>query len=435
MIKNMLPPNDNQAEQSIIGAMLLDRQVIPEIMELVTGKDFYREIHKEIFEAILDIYKQNEPIDLITITDKLKNRDTLEAVGGITYITQLMNIVPSILNIKAYCEIVMKKSQRRKLIIQANVMLEAAYGDQEIDNIVINTEKALADINTTTSSGEVVKVSDLANATLDKFEFYHNNRGQINGIATGYTDLDDKLLGLQNSDLIVIAARPSMGKTAFALGIAESASLDKHKTAFFSLEMGKDQIMQRLICNIGLINHTQAKRGSLQDEDWDNVVNAASMIQKAELYLDDTSPLKVSQIKSKCRKIKGLGLVVIDYLDFLLPESKSNDNRTQVVSQLTKDLKVMAKQLNVPMVLLVQLSRKCEERQNKRPMLSDLRDSGAIEQDADIVLFVYRDDYYHPDSNKKGVAEIIIAKNRNGETGTVELGWMPECTKFVNIFR
>lgn len=435
MTINMIPPNDLQAEQALLGAMLLDRQVIPEIVEIVKSDDFYREAHKEIYEAIIDLFRQNEPVDLITITDKLKGKNTLEVLGGVTYLTQLMDILPAIANIKAYCEIVREKSQRRKIIYHSNKMIEAAYGNKEIEEIVNQTERVFNDITLTFSTGEVAKASELAEATLDKFELYYKNKGYINGIATGYTDLDNKLLGLQNTDLIVIASRPSMGKTSLALGIAENASLHKHKTVFFSLEMSKELIMQRLICNIGLVNHTQAKRGELKDEDWKNATDAAGLISKAELYIDDMSPLKVSQIKAKCRRIKGLGLVVIDYLDFLLPESKSNDNRTQVVSKLTKDLKAMAKQLNVPIVLLVQLSRKCEERQNKRPMLSDLRDSGAIEQDADIVMFIYRDDYYYPDSAKKGSAEIIIAKQRNGETGTVELGWMPECTKFVNIFR
>jgi len=430
-----VPPNDPQAEQAILGAMLLERQAIPEIIEIVKPNDFYQQSHKEIFEAIIELYNQGEPVDLITITDKLKGQNTLESVGGITYLTQLMNVLPSIESVKTYCEIIRDKSQRRKIIYNSHKIIQYAYGDKETEEIVDHAEKAFKEIILSLSPDEIVKASDLTDATLNKFEFYYKNKGHINGIATGYADLDNKLLGLQKSDLIVIAARPSMGKTALALGIAENASLHKHKTIFFSLEMSKEQIMQRLVCNIGLVNHTKAKRGELTDEDWENIAKATEVINKAELYIDDTSPLKVSQIKAKCRAIKGLELIVIDYLDFLLPESKSSENKTQMVSQLTRDLKTMAKQLNIPVILLVQLSRKCEERQNKRPMLSDLRDSGAIEQDADIVMFIYRDDYYYPDSSKKGIAEIIIAKHRNGETGTIELGWMPEYTKFVNLFR
>lgn len=430
-----IPPNDPQAEQALLGAMLIDRQVIPKIAEIVKSGDFYRESHREIYETVIELYNQGEPIDLITLTDKLKGRNTLEIVGGIIYLTELMQAVPAITNVNAYCEIIKEKSQRRQLIKQGNRMLEMSYGVEAIDDIISETEQAFINITSAASGGEVVKAGDLTDIVLDKFEYYHKNKGYINGVSTGFTDLDNMLLGLQKTDLIVIAARPSMGKTALALNIAETASLSKYKTIFFSLEMSKDLIMQRLVCNLGLVNHTQAKRGDLRDEDWKNAVDAAGILSRAELFIDDSSPLKVSQIKTKCRSIKGLSLVVIDYIDFLLPELRSNDNRTQIISQITKDLKSMAKQLNVPVVLLVQLSRKCEERQNKRPMLSDLRDSGAIEQDADVVMFVYRDDYYYPDSDKKGIAEVIVAKQRNGETGTVELGWMPEYTRFVNIFR
>lgn len=430
-----VPPNDPQAEQAVLGAMLLDRQAIPEIIDIVKPNDFYQQSHKEIFEAIIELYNQGEPVDLITLSDKLKGQKTLQAVGGITYLTQLMDVLPSIESVKTYCEIIRDKSQRRKIIYNSHKIIQYAYGDKETEEIVDHAEKAFKEIILSLSPDEIVKASDLTDATLNKFEFYYKNKGHINGIVTGYADLDNKLLGLQKSDLIVIAARPSMGKTAFALGIAENASLHKHKTIFFSLEMSKEQIMQRLICNIGLVNHTKAKRGELTDDDWESIAKAAEAISKCELYIDDTSPLKVSQIKAKCRAIEGLELIVIDYLDFLLPESKSYENRTQVVSQLTKDLKTMAKQLNIPVILLVQLSRKCEERQNKRPVLSDLRDSGAIEQDADIVMFIYRDDYYYPDSSKKRIAEIIIAKQRNGETGTIELGWMPEYTKFVDLLK
>jgi len=430
-----VPPNDPQAEQAVLGAMLLDRQAIPEIIDIVKPNDFYQQSHKEIFEAIIELYNQGEPVDLITLSDKLKGQKTLQAVGGITYLTQLMDVLPSIESVKTYCEIIRDKSQRRKIIYNSHKIIQYAYGDKETEEIVDHAEKALKEIILSLSPDEIVKASDLTDATLNKFEFYYKNKGQINGIATGYADLDNKLLGLQKSDFIVIAARPSMGKTALALNIAANAAINKHKAIFFSLEMSKEQIMQRLICNIGLVNHTKAKRGELTDNDWESIAKAAEAISKCELYIDDTSPLKVSQIKAKCRAIEGLELIVIDYLDFLLPESKSYENRTQVVSQLTKDLKTMAKQLNIPVILLVQLSRKCEERQNKRPVLSDLRDSGAIEQDADIVMFIYKDDYYYPDSSKKRIAEIIIAKQRNGETGTIELGWMPEYTKFVDLLK
>lgn len=429
-----VPPNDPQAEQAILGAMLLDRQAISEIVDTVKSNDFYRQSHREIFEAIVELYNQGEPIDLITITDKLKGKNTLESLGGVTYLTQLMNILPSVSNVKSYCEIVRDKSLRRRIIYNSNKIIQHAYGDKDTEEIIDYAERAFKDITIASSTGEIVKASELTVETLDKLEFYYKNKGKIVGIPTGFTDLDNKLLGLQKSDLTIIAARPSMGKTALALSIAANAAINKHKTIFFSLEMSKEQIMQRLVCNISLVNHAKAKRGELTDEDWEKIAKAIEVINNTELYIDDTSPLKISQIKAKCRSIEGLELILVDHLDFLLPESKTNDNKTQVVSQLTKNLKTMAKQLDVPIVLLVQLNRKCEERQNKRPMLSDLRDSGAIEQDADIVMFVFRDDYYYPDSDKKGIAEIIIAKHRNGETGVVELGWIPEYTKFVNLF-
>lgn len=435
-----VPPYHQEAEQSVLGAMLLDREAIDTAAEIISGSDFFREAHKEIFEAITDLHGKDQPIDLITLTEALKERKTLNAVGGLTYLTGLMNTVPKIQNIQYYAEIIKDRSRRRMIIKGASAAVDEAYGEKAVSDIVSDTESLIDTVTAAGDKHQIHKAKDLIDQIHEKFLFYEENKGKILGVETGFEDLDNKLIGLQNKDLIILAARPSMGKSALAFNIAQYASMGhKVKTAIFSLEMPEEQVMERMVCSLGLINHTKAKKGGISDEEWKEIMRSLSRLKEAELFIDDNTPLKVSEIRSKCRKIKHLGLVIIDHLGFISPETQNqknnNMNKTQEVGTITKGLKKLAKDLNVPVILLHQLSRECEKRANKRPMLSDLRESGDIEADADLVMFIYRDEYYNPVTEKKGLAEVIIAKNRNGETGTVELGWMAESTRFVNILR
>ncbi|HYE82670.1 MAG TPA: replicative DNA helicase [Clostridia bacterium] len=433
-----VPPYHQEAEQSIIGAVLMNPELINDISDLISPQDFYREAHKEIYEAITFLYANDQPIDLITITNQLKERNTLESVGGVTYLTDLMGVVPTLHNVTNYAEIIRDKSRLRKLIVQANAITNGAYEGKGVSEIITETESTIDVIMAAGDRHQLHKASDLIDKVHDKFVYYAENKGKILGIETGFTDLDKKLIGLQKKDLIFIAARPSMGKSAFAFNIAQYASIgQKITTAIFSLEMPEEKVLERMVCSLGLINHTKARKGEIEDNDWKGIMQSLGCLKAADLYIDDTTPMKVSEIRSKCRKIKGLGLVIIDHLGFISPEAQNqknnNINRTQEVGIITKALKKLAKDLDVPVILLHQLSRACEQRANKRPMLSDLRDSGDIEQDADLVMFIYRDEYYNPTTEKKGFAEIIIAKNRDGETGTVELGWIAEHTQFCNL--
>lgn len=435
-----IPPYHLEAEQSVLGALLMNPSLVDDVSEVIDSYDFYRATHKEIYEAVYSLYTNDQPVDLITMTSYLKDHKTLEAVGGITYLTDLMEKVPSLQNVTKYADIIKDKSRRRKLIQQAAAIANDAYDEKPVSEIIAGTESTIDEILTTGDKHQLHKAGEVIDKIHERFVFYEENKGKVLGIETGFTELDHKLIGLQKKDLILIAARPSMGKSALAFNIAQHASIvQKVKTAIFSLEMPEEQVLERMVCSLGTMNHTKAKKGEIEEADWRNIMQALGHIKSADLYIDDTTPMKVSEIKSKCRKIKGLGLVIIDHLGFIAPEAQNQKNttinRTQEVGIITKALKKLAKDLDVPVILLHQLSRACEQRANKRPMLSDLRDSGDIEQDADLVMFIYRDDYYNPMTERRGFAEIITAKNRNGETGTVELGWMAEYTQFCNILR
>lgn len=435
-----IPPYHQEAEQSVLGAILMNPELVDEVSDVISSYDFYRETHKEIYEAIYSLYTNDQPVDLITITNHLKERKTLDSVGGIKYLTDLMESVPSLQNVTKYAEIIKDKSRRRKLIFQATSIANGAYEDKSVSEIITETEITIDVIMSAGDKHQLHQAGEVLGKVHEKFVFYAENKGKVFGIETGFTELDNKLIGLQKKDLILIAARPSMGKSALAFNIAQYASISqKVKTALFSLEMPEEQVLERMVCSLGTMNHTKAKKGEIGDSDWKNIMQALGHLKTSDMFIDDTTPMKVSEIKSKCRKIKGLGLVIIDHLGFISPEAQNqknnNINRTQEVGIITKALKKLAKDLDVPVILLHQLSRACEQRANKRPMLSDLRDSGDIEQDADLVMFIYRDEYYNPTTDRKGFAEVIIAKNRNGETGTVELGWMAEYTQFCNILR
>lgn len=431
-----IPPNSLEAEQSVLGAMLLDREAISAATELINGEDFYREAHKEIFEAVVEIYDKGEPVDLITLTEKLKTRNTLDSVGGITYLTSLMNAVPTTHNVKNYAKIIEDKSLLRRLIKSSNEIISKSYsGSEEVGNIIDDAEKGIFNISLNRSTQGFVHVKGILNTNFDKIEELYLNKGRITGVSTGFNDLDNKLSGLQRSDLVLVAARPSMGKSSFMMNIVQHAGVrDKVTTAIFSLEMSKEQLTQRLLCAEALIDAHRLRIGDISEDEWVKLARAMGPLSDAPIYIDDTPAISITEMRAKCRRLKlehNLGLIVIDYLQ-LMQGKGSYDSRQQEISDISRSLKALAREINVPVVALSQLSRAPEMRADHRPILSDLRESGAIEQDADVVMFLYRDEYYHPDSEKKNIGEVIIAKQRNGPTGVVELVWLGQFTKFVN---
>jgi len=431
-----IPPNNLEAEQSVLGAMLLDKEAISAASEILKGDDFYREVHKEIFEAIIDIYNDNNPVDLITLTEKLKGRNTLEAVGGITYLTQLMNIVPTTSNIDQYVKIVEEKSLLRKLIKSSNEIISKCYDNPEDPiEVVDQAEKSIFDISLSKSSQGFVPIKQILTTNFDRIEELYLNKGKITGIPTGFVDLDQKLSGLQRSDLILIAARPSMGKSALMMNLVQHAAVRENiPVAIFSLEMSKEQLSQRLLCAEALIDAHRLRTGDITEDEWIKLARAMGVLADKPIFIDDTPAISITEMRAKCRRLKiehGLGLIAIDYLQ-LMSGSSNYDSRQQEVSDISRSLKALARELDVPVVALSQLSRAPEMRADHRPILSDLRESGAIEQDADVVIFLYRDEYYHPDTEKKNIGEVIIAKQRNGPTGVVELVWLGQFTKFAD---
>lgn len=435
----MVPPHNIEAEQAVLGCMLLDSDVIPTVTELIRSSDFYREDHREICEAIIDIVEKAGPVDIITVAEQLQQRGTLEKVGGIDYLASITSAVPTTANARHYAKIVEEKSLLRRLIKAAQDIAGMSYDEAEEAEFVLDkAEKAIFDIIERRSTQGFTHIKDVLLETFSRLEELYNSKSPITGVPTGFTDLDMKTAGLQNSDLILIAARPGMGKTAMALNIAQYAAVQKHvPVALFNLEMSKDQLVNRMLCSEVMVDSHKMRTGKLDDEDWKKIARALGPLSEAPIYIDDTPGLTVMDIRAKCRRLKlekRLGLVVIDYLQLMRGRGRA-ENRQQEVSEISRSLKILAKELNVPVVTMSQLSRGPESRTDHRPMLSDLRESGAIEQDADIVMFLYRDDYYNPDSDKKNIAEIIIAKHRNGSTGTIYLKWFGQYTKFANLER
>lgn len=431
-----IPPNNIEAEQSVLGAMLLDKEAISAATEFISGDDFYREVHKEIFDAIVDIYNKGEPVDLITLTEKLKTRNTLEAVGGITFLTNLMDAVPTTYNVKYYAKIVEDKSLLRKLIKSSNETIQKSYeASEEVGEIIDNAEKGIFNISLNRSTQGFVHLKNILNANFDRIEQLYLSKGKITGVPTGFHDLDNKLSGLQKSDLILIAARPSMGKSSFMMNIVQHAAVrEKVTTAIFSLEMSKEQLTQRLLCSEALIDAHRLRIGDINEDEWVKLARAMGPLSEAPIYIDDTPSISITEMRAKSRRLKlehDLGLIVIDYLQLMQGKGHA-ESRQQEISEISRSLKALAREINVPVVALSQLSRAPEMRADHRPVLSDLRESGAIEQDADVVMFLYRDEYYHPDTDKKNIGEVNIAKQRNGPTGTVELVWLGQFTKFVN---
>ncbi len=434
-----IPPHSVESEQSILGSILLDKEAIITVLETIKLEDFYKEAHKVIYECMVKLNNKGEPIDLITLTEELKKQNQLEDVGGVSYITSLSTIVPTTSNVKYYADIVKEKSVLRKLIKVSNDILNLGYDSSiKVEDILEKAEKQIFDISQEKSSEDFQPINSVLMDTYDMIEKLYNNKQDITGITTGFKDLNKKTNGLQRTDLILVAARPAMGKTAFALNLVQNAALKANASvAVFSLEMSKEQLVQRMLSSQSHVELKKIKTGNLDENDWPRIVDAMSVLSNSNIYIDDTPGIKIGELRSKCRKLKiekGLDLILIDYLQ-LMEGDGGNESRQQEISKISRSLKIIAKELNCPVVALSQLSRAPEQRSDHRPMLADLRESGAIEQDADIVMFLYRDEYYHPDSERKNIGEIIIAKNRHGETGSVELVWLGEIQKFANKAR
>ena len=434
-----IPPHDIDAEQAVLGSMLTDKEAVNAAIESLKEDAFYRDDNRIIFQAIVNLYSKSEPIDIITLKDELESMDKFEQVGGYEYLASLPDKVPTTANVQKYIKIVEEKSILRNLIKTANEIIELGYDPTEdVEDIMYGAEKKIFDIMQSKNQKGYTPIKDVLVESFTKLEELYNRKQHITGVPTGFAELDYKTAGLHGSELILVAARPAMGKTAFALNLATNAALRGNApVAIFSLEMSKDQLVNRILCSEAMVDSNKVRTGKLDEDDWVKLAGAIGPLSEAEMYIDDTPGISVMEIRTKCRKLKmekNIGLVVIDYLQ-LVQGNKRTASREQEISEISRSLKILAKEINVPVIALSQLSRAVEQRPDHRPMLSDLRESGAIEQDADIVMFLYRDDYYNKESEKKDIAEVIIAKQRGGQTGTVELLWMGNYTKFVNLER
>lgn len=434
-----LPPQSVEAEQSVLGAMMLDKDSIVTATEVIRPDDFYKEANKEIYEAIINLYDRSEPVDLITLSEELKRRDTLEAIGGISYLTNLSEAVSTTANIKYYCNIVEEKSILRRLIKASQEIAHEGYkNDKEINSVIDLAEKKIFEITQRKSHEGFHSIKNVLMEELKKIEELSLTKGGITGVPTGFVDLDKKTSGLQRSSLILVAARPSMGKTAFSINIAQNSAL-RHGSgvAIFSLEMSKGQLVQRMISSEANVEIQKIIAGDLTEDEWPRVIRAMGPLSQGKIFIDDTPAISLHEMKAKCRRLKiehGLDIVLIDYIQLMSGDGRT-ENRQQEISTISRGLKEMARELDCVVLALSQLSRAPELRADHRPIMSDLRESGAIEQDADVVMMLYRDEYYHADSEKKNIGEVIITKQRNGPTGTVDLVWMGQFTKFLNMER
>lgn len=440
MEKIKVPPHNIEAEQSVLGSMLLDKNAIADVTEVLSnGEEFYKESHRILFQAILEIYNKDEPVDMITLVDLLRSRSLLEAVGGLSYISAIVTSVPTTTNAKYYAKIVKEKALLRRLILASNEIMEKCYQEpDDVEEVLGLAEKSIFDISQNKSHTDFEPISSIILKSFDSIEHLSKTKGEITGIPSGFVDLDRKTSGFQKGDFVLVAARPSMGKTAFVLNIALHAALRAKKSvAVFSLEMSKEQLAYRMLCAEANIDMLKLRTGDLDDEDWYRLARAAGPMSESKIFIDDTPGISINEMRSKCRRLKiekGLDIIIVDYLQ-LMSGSRRTENRQQEVSEISRALKALAKEMEAPVIALSQLSRAPEARSDHRPMLSDLRESGSIEQDADVVMFLYRDEYYHKDSEKKNIAEVIIAKQRNGPTGTVELIWLGQYTRFANLDR
>lgn len=435
IIKRVLP-HSIEAEQSVIGSMIIDREAIVVASEIVTGDDFYNKQYGVVFETMVELNENGRPVDMVTLQDKLKEKDVPSEVSSLEFVRDIITAVPTSANIRHYANIVAEKSILRKMIRLNEEIENLCYsGKESMEFILEDAEKRIFDLVQKRNSGEFVPIRQVVMNALKKIEAASKSTGRVTGVATGFYDLDFKTSGMQPADLVLIAARPSMGKTAFVLNIAQHVAFRLNETvAIFSLEMSKEQLVNRMFSLESNVDAQNLRNGTLSDAEWEKLIESAGVIGKSNLIIDDTAGISISELRSKCRKFKlehNLKMIIIDYLQ-LMSGSGRSESRQQEISEISRSLKSLARELNVPVLALSQLSRAVEQRPDKRPMMSDLRESGAIEQDADVIMFIYRDDYYNKDSEKKGISEIIIGKQRNGPIGTVELVWLPEYTKFAN---
>lgn len=434
-----IPPQNIEAEQAVLGAMLIKKEAVIEAMEILRPEDFYRDAHRVVFEAIMAVFQNDSAVDMITVTEQLKKSDLLDKAGGVAGVTALANAVPTAANVVYHAKIVREKAELRELINAGSEITGWAFEDSDdVDAVMDKAEKRILEVTARENSADFTPMKDIVISVFKQIEERSTNKGGLTGVASGFTDLDRLTSGFQPSDLILVAARPSMGKTAFTLNIASYVAVHLDKpVAFFSLEMSKEQLAQRMLCSEGGIDSQRLRNGDMKDEDWEHVIAAADRLTYAPIFIDDTPGITVMELRSKARRIKaehGLSMVIIDYLQLMSGKgSKNGDNRQQEISEISRSLKALARELKVPVIALSQLSRSVESRQVKRPMLSDLRESGSLEQDADIVMFLYREDYYDKETEQQNVTEVIVAKHRNGPIDTVRLYFDKEFTRFANF--
>ena len=437
VLMKRIMPNSLEAEESVIGSMIMDKDAIVIAIEMLLQEDFYYQQYGLLFQAMVELYNAGEPVDLVTLQSRLKAMNVPAEISSMEFVRDLLTAVPTSANVKSYAQIVKDKSLLRSLIKVTEEIENKCYlGQEEVEDILADTEKNIFNLLQNRGVREYVPIKEIVLNALEKIEQASKTQGSVTGIPTGFIDLDYKMSGLQNSDFILVAARPSMGKTALVLNIAQYVAFHENmSTAIFSLEMSKEQLVNRLFSLESRVDAQVLRSGNLNDSDWEKLIEGADVIGKSNLIIDDTPGISISELRSKCRKYKlehDLKLIIIDYLQLMSGNGK-NDSRQQEISDISRSLKGLARELNVPVIALSQLSRAVEQRPDHRPMLSDLRESGAIEQDADVVMFIYRDDYYNKDSDMKNIAEIILAKQRNGPIGTINLVWLPQYTKFANM--
>lgn len=439
LIKRVLP-HSIEAEQSVIGSMLMDREAIITSSEIVTAEDFYQHQYGIMFEAMVELFNEGKPVDLVTLQNRLKEKDVPPEVSSLEFVRDIITTVPTSANVKSYANIVREKAVLRRLIkVNEEIANDCYLGRESLETILAETEKKIFDLLQSRHSGDFVPIRQIVLNVLENIEKASKTKETVTGIPTGFIDLDYKTSGFQPSDFILIAARPSMGKTAFVLNVVDYVTVRRGLPCMvFSLEMSKEQLVNRMLSMESNVDSQKLRTGTLTDSDWDAVVEGVGIIGGSKLIIDDTPGISITELRSKCRKAKlehGISMIIIDYLQLMTASGKGSDNRQQEISEISRSLKALAREMQAPVVALSQLSRACETRTDHRPMLSDLRESGAIEQDADVVMFLYRDDYYNKDSDMKDMAEVIIAKQRNGPIGTVNLVWMPQYTKFANATR
>ncbi|MBU4478347.1 MAG: replicative DNA helicase [Candidatus Omnitrophica bacterium] len=437
LLIDKIPPQNIEAEMAVLGSMLLEEEAISQVVELLDESSFYQENHRIIFKALISLYSDSKPVDLITLTEQLRKEESLERIGGAGYITELANVVPTSANVVHYAKIVKEKALLRNLITTAtHIVTEGYEPDQEVDTLLDKAERLIFEISGSKIKGGFFSVKELIKDSIETIEKLYQKKTQVTGIPTGFQDLDVITAGFQPADLIILAGRPSMGKSALMCGVAEHAAvIDKVPTAIFSLEMSKEQLVQRILCSHARVNMQNVRTGFLSQEHWGSLVNAAGKISNAPLFIDDTPGVTVLEMRAKARRLKSqhnIGLVILDYLQLMQSSSSRAENRQQEISDISRSLKALARELNVPVIAVSQLSRATEQREGCRPRLSDLRDSGAIEQDADVVLLLFREEYYNPTPQNEGLAEVNVAKQRNGPVGTKKLTFLKEFSRFEN---